>query len=112
MPTKKDSENREVPAQMPQSYDQIDPNDQRVQIALLAQRVENLGKEKEALERAIEKEREERNLREKELEARILAMEKSFARGAGIIMLLPFLGTAAGLMLAYGKQILAPWMGK
>lgn len=91
--------------------DPFDPNDPEVQILLLAQRVETLGKEKEALERALEKEHKEREAREKKFDERISAMEKSFQRGAGILLVLPFLGTAIGIILAYGKVIFAPWTG-
>ena len=96
----------------PQSYDDIDPGDQRVQIALLAMRVENLGREKEALEQDLERECAEREYSESELEKRIAKMERSFQRGAGIIMVLPVLGGIAGVLLAYGKAIFAPWTGK
>jgi hypothetical protein len=74
------------------------PHDMRTQIALLAMRVDNLGKEKEALERKLE-----------DAEGRLKAVEKAFQRGAGIMMILPFAGTAIGLLLAYGKVIFAPW---
>jgi hypothetical protein len=95
-----------------QSYDDIDPHDHRVQIALLAMRVDNLGKEKEAIERDLEQERAEREKHEIELTRRVETMEKSFQRGAGIIMVLPILGTVIGILLAYGKQIFAPWTGR
>jgi hypothetical protein len=36
-------------------------------------------------------------------------MEASFQRGVGMLMLLPILGTAIGLIIAYGKFIFAPW---
>ena len=94
-----------------QSYENIDPHDHRVQIALLAMRVDNIGREKETLERDLEEERAARLKQELELGNRIAAMEKSFQRGAGIIMVLPILGTIGGLLIAYGKLIFAPWTG-
>jgi hypothetical protein len=93
---------------MRQDWESIDSNDPRVQIILLASRVETLGKEKEALERELEKE----DLKIQALEERVLKMENSFQRGAGILLVLPFIGTAIGLVLAYGKTIFAPWTGK
>lgn len=48
--------------------------------------------------------------REKEsLEVRVAKMEKSFNMGAGILLVLPVLGSAIGLILAFGKVIFAPW---
>ena len=80
---------------------ETNPHDLRTQVALLAMRVENLGREKEAIERSLER-----------AETRLATMEKAFQRGAGIMMILPFAGTAIGLLLAYGKVIFAPWTGK
>lgn len=98
---------------MPSGHDleEFNPNNPGTQIALLAMRVENLGKEKEALERAMDRERAERAEQEEKLEARIAAMERSFQRGAGIMMVLPIVGTVVGILLAYGKVIFAPWTG-
>lgn len=92
-----------------QDFDPFNPNDPRVQILLLSQRVENLGKEKEALEKELEKEIAARLKNEKDVADRLAKMEKAFQRGAGIMMILPFAGTAIGLLLAYGKVIFAPW---
>jgi hypothetical protein len=50
--------------QGPHEFDEFNPNNPYTQLALLAQRVDNLGKEKEALERNEEK-----------LEARIQKLE-------------------------------------
>lgn len=51
--------------------------------------------------------------REKEsLEVRVAKMEKSFNMGAGILLVVPVLGSAIGLFLAFGKIIFAPWVGK
>ena len=70
-------------------------------------RVDNLSKEKEALERELEKERDDCA----RLERRVLAMERSFQRAAGILIVLPILGTVVGIFLAYGKAIFAAGPG-
>jgi len=49
-------------------------------------------KGKEALERELEKERAERAA----LDVRVAKMEAAFQRGAGMVMLIPILGTALG----------------
>jgi Trk-type K+ transport system membrane component len=84
----------------PPDYEPFNPNNPYTQVLLLAQRVETLGREKEALER-----------REDELEKRMSKMEASFNRGAGILMVLPIVGTVVGLLFAYGKAIFKPWAG-
>lgn len=94
---------------MNDALERFNPNDPAVQILLLAQRVETLGREKEELERDLERERAERENHEKDMDKRIAKMERSFQRGAGIIMILPVLGTAVGILIAYGKVIFAPW---
>lgn len=49
--------------------------------------------------------------REKEeLELRVSKIEKSFNMGAGILLVLPVLGSIIGMALAFGKQIFKPWM--
>jgi hypothetical protein len=49
--------------------------------------------------------------REKEeLELRVSKIEKSFNMGAGILLILPILGSIIGMMFAFGKTILKPWM--
>jgi hypothetical protein len=49
--------------------------------------------------------------REKEeLEERVSKIEKSFNMGAGILLVLPIIGAAVGMMFAFGKQILKPWI--
>jgi hypothetical protein len=49
--------------------------------------------------------------REKEeLEVRVSKIEKSFNMGAGILLILPVLGSIVGMMFAFGKTILKPWM--
>lgn len=88
---------------------EFDEGDLRYQIKILGYRVEALTKEKEEIERALEKEHESRAKREQELENRILIMEKSFQRGAGMMMLLPIVGTIVGMLFAYGKTIFKPW---
>jgi hypothetical protein len=92
-------------------FDRFDPSDQRAQILILAERVSNLGKEKEGLERALEREQKTREGVEKDFRERLEKMEKSFQRGAGIMMVVPIIGSAIGLLLAYSKMILKPWTG-
>lgn len=89
-------------------FNEFNPNNPYTAVAMLGVRVDNLGKEKEALERQLERERDDRA----ELEKRVAAMERSFQRGAGILMVLPIVGTVVGILLAYGKAIFAPWTGK
>lgn len=93
-------------------WSEFNPNNPYTQLALLAQRVDNLGKEKEDLERLLEHERNERVKHEAEMEVRMAKIENSFQKGAGILMVLPVLGTIFGLLIAYGKTIFAPWTGK
>jgi hypothetical protein len=96
---------------MSHDFDEFNPNNPYTALALLAERVKNLGKEKEDIERDLEREKAEREDHEKDLEKRIAKMEKSFQRGAGILMVLPIIGTAVGLLVAYGKLIFRPWVG-
>lgn len=86
-------------------FDEFNPNNPYTAVALLGMRVDNLGKEKEALERDLEHERGERS----DLEKRVAIMERSFQRGAGILMVLPIVGTLVGIFLTYGKAIFRPW---
>lgn len=66
--------------------------DPESKIKFLAYRVAVLGREKE------------------ELEERIAKIEKSFNMGAGILLILPVLGSIVGMVFAFGKQIFKPWM--
>lgn len=92
----------------PPDFDEFNPNNPYTAIALLGERVNNLGKEKETLERDLEEERKERS----DLEKRVATMEKSFQRGAGVLMVIPMIGTVITILLIYGKTIFAPWTGK
>lgn len=85
----------------PQELDEFNPNNPYTAIALLGERVKGLVER----EKAIEK-------REDELEARIAKIEGSLGKGAGILIGLASVGTIAGALMAYGKTIFAPWMGK
>jgi len=85
---------------MPSPHE-FDENNPYYQIRLLAQRVETLTKEKEEAEENI-----------RNMEKRIAAMERSFQRGAGALIVLPIIGTFVGVLFAYGKIIFAPWMSK
>ncbi len=87
---------------------EFNEQDARYQVKLLAFRVDNLGKEKEALERELEEERRLRSM----LEERVAAMEKTFQRGAGALIVLPVIGTVIGILFAWGKVIFAPWLVK
>lgn len=80
---------------------EFDEEDPRFQNKLLALRVDALIKEKEDLEE-----------KERDLEKRVAAMEKSFQRGFGALIIVPIMGTLIGFLFAYGKVIFAPWMGK
>jgi hypothetical protein len=86
---------------VPIEFDEFNPNNPYTAVALLGMRVDNLGKEKEALERDLEKERGERA----ELGKRVAAMEKSFQRGAGVLMVIPVIGTMIGILFIWGKTI-------
>jgi uncharacterized protein YheU (UPF0270 family) len=97
--------------EMPSGWNDFNPNNPFTQLALLAQRVDNLGKEKEEIERSLLIERTERAEHEAALERRLAKIENSFQRGAGILMVLPVIGTVVGLLIAYGKAIFAPWTG-
>jgi hypothetical protein len=90
----------------PNNAESFNPNNPYVAIALLGERVNNIGKEKEMIERSLEEERRQRRA----LEDRIVKMEISFQRGAGILMVLPIVGGFVGFLAAYWKAILAPWI--
>lgn len=91
--------------------DRFDPNNPYTAIAILGERIKTLVREKESLERALEKEREDRCLNEAAFEKRMAEIEKSFQRGAGVMLVLPLIGGAIGVLIAYGKTIFRPWTG-
>lgn len=68
------------------------------QVQLLAQRVDNLGREKERLERTAERH-----------DGRLDKIEHSLAVGWGILIVFPILGAVLGFVFAYGKVIFGPW---
>ena len=76
----------------------LHPEDPAVQVYVLATRVEALTKEKENLEKQYAL-----------LAERVGKMEKTFNMGAGVLLVIPFLGGAIGFAIAYGKAILKPW---
>lgn len=76
----------------PKHYMEFDEDDPRFQVRMLAMRVDALTREKEAMEK-----------KESEMDERIAAMERSFQRGAGIMIALPIIGTIVGFVFAYGK---------
>jgi hypothetical protein len=88
------------------SFMEFSEDDPRFQVRILSIRVDNLGKEKEDIEKELADERVAR----KALEDRIAVMERSFQRGAGALIILPIVGTVVGILFAYGKVIFAPWM--
>lgn len=92
--------------------DDFDPNNPYTAIALLSERVKNLGIEKEAIERDLDDERKERKAVETDLAKRIASLEASYGKGAGILIGLGMVGTLAGILFAWGKTIFAPWIGK
>lgn len=69
----------------------LKPEDPEVQIFILADRVEKLTKEKEALEVRLDK------------------IEKAFDKGSGILLMLPIIGTATAFLAANWKAIFKPW---
>ena len=92
--------------------DEFNPHNRDTQIALLALRVENLGREKEEIERHLEIEKAERIRVEKDLNDRVSTLEASYGKGAGILIGLGMIGGIGGVLIAYGKSIFAPWLGK
>lgn len=82
------------------TLERFDPNHPSVQILLLSQRVEALCREKEALE-----------VKTRDQEVRLKKIERSFNMGAGILIVVPILGTAFGMILAFGHKIFRPWTG-
>ena len=68
------------------------------QVRLLAQRVDNLGREKERIEE-----------NHRALDTRVGKIELSLAMGWGILLILPILGAILGFVFAYGKVIFSPW---
>jgi hypothetical protein len=84
----------------PQELDEFNPNNPYTAIALLGERIKGIVER----EKAIAK-------REDDLEARIAKMEKSYQRGAGILIGLSALGGSAGLLAANWKTIFKPWAG-
>ena len=80
-------------------YKEFREDDPAWQIHILGLRVDALTKEKEDLERS-----------QREQEARIAAMEKTFQRGMGAMIMVPIIGSIVGFMFAYGKVIFAPWL--
>lgn len=91
----------------PMEYAAFDETDPRFQVRILSMRVDALTQEKEDIERDLNEERSER----KKLDERVASMERTFQRGAGVMLVLPIVGAAIGIILAYGKIIFAPWTG-
>lgn len=100
--------NREDHSDHLKQYMEYDADDPRFLCRILGMRVDALTKEKEDIEKELTDERSER----KKLEDRVGKMEKSFQRGAGMLIILPVLGTIIGVLFAWGKVIFAPWLTK
>jgi hypothetical protein len=83
------------------AYKEFDENDPAFLIRILSLRVDALTKEKEELEVRIGDD-----------EKRIAKIEGSLGKGAGILIGLASIGTIGGFLMAYGKAIFAPWVGK
>ncbi len=79
-------------------YGEFSEDDPRFQVKILAMRVDALTKEKEEIEKTA-----------RELEVRLSAMERTFQRGAGAMIVIPVVGAIVGFIFAYGKVIFAPW---
>ena len=83
------------------NFNEFNPNNPYTQLALLAQRVDNLGREKEELERRIEAD-----------EVRLAKMERTMTMGWGVIVVIPILGSIVGFVAMYAKTIFSPWTGR
>lgn len=68
-----------------------DTTNPEVRLRLLSYRVSVLTREKEDLEERVNK------------------IENAFTMGKGVFIVVPLLGTLAGLLIAYGKTIFRPW---
>ena len=89
----------------PKQWMEWDEDDPRFQVRILGMRVDALTKEKEAIEEMLREERIER----KAIDLRVASMEKTFQRGAGMMIIIPVLGAIFGTLVAYGKFIFGPW---
>lgn len=83
------------------TYKEFDENDPNFLIRILSMRVDALTQEKEDMEK-----------KERELEVRVAKIEGSLGKGAGILIGLATVGTLGGALMAWGKTIFAPWIGK
>lgn len=81
-------------------------------IKILAFRVVNLTKEKEAIEQKLKDETQNRLVAEKDLCDRIESMERSYQRGVGVFWALTAVGGAIGFFLATTKSVVSLWQGK
>jgi hypothetical protein len=79
----------------------MDPNTPAAQLFILSERVKAITVEKEKLEADY-----------RTLNDRVLKMESTFNKGAGMLLLLPFLGTATMLVITWGGKLFGPWIGK
>lgn len=77
---------------------EFEENNALFQVRLLSQRVDNLGREKERLERVTERQDE-----------RLDKIEHWLAVGWGVLVVFPVLGAVLGFLFAYGKIIFGPW---
>lgn len=76
----------------------LSPEDPRVQVYILADRVEKLTKEKEVLEKQYA-----------EVNARLSRLETAYDKGSGILLMLPVIGAVMAFLMAYWEKITKPW---
>ncbi len=92
----------------PRQFMEFDEDDPRYQVRILSLRLDTLTKEKEDIEDELRDEKSER----KKLDVRVAAMEKTFQRGAGMMILIPVIGAIFGVLISYGNIIFSPWIKK
>lgn len=81
-------------------YGRFDEDDPRYQVKLLSRRLDQVVREKEAIEET-----------NRDLIKRLEVIEKAFQRGIGGVAVLMFIGGLIAFLLAY-PTIFAPWKGK
>lgn len=46
-----------------------------------------------------------------DIHERLAKIERAFNMGAGILLILPMIGSAVALCIAFGQKLFKPWMG-